>query len=150
MRVKFTTKERAERDVVAARPKLMSNLAHTAPKTCEHCGALFVRARFNGRLEDRSAFEKRRFCSRPCFLAAGAHRNYKRPDAPPRALLKDSCEACGFARDLCAYRVDEDPANPDPANLQTLCRHCHSFWHRLRERLGLSVIGRMPALFPRR
>lgn len=42
-------------------------------RTCEQCGRAFVRRRFKGnRLEDRTIYHRRRFCSRHCAMV---HRN---------------------------------------------------------------------------
>ena len=57
-----------------------------------------------------------------------------------------ACEACGWAKSLHVHHCDGDPQNNDPANLQTLCTHCHNFWHAMLARLGRPIAGRMPAL----
>lgn len=117
-------------------------------KHCDFCGKLLARKSFNGRLEDMGAFRLRRFCNRICgnsrkvvtmgalYYRAAKHR-------------KKQCEACGFTRKLHAHHVDGDETNNSPENIQTLCTHCHNFWHALLSRRGLPIGGRMPVLLSR-
>jgi len=48
-----------------------------------------------------------------------------------------SCERCGSASHLIVHHRDEDIANNDLANLETLCRRCHQMTHRCWENLPL-------------
>lgn len=106
------------------------------------------RKSFSGRLEDYGAFSRRRHCSLSCANS--------RPEVKTGTLLyrarqhrKSYCEACGYTRFLHAHHVDQNQANNDPKNIQTLCKHCHNFWHTTAKRLGLEVAGRMVFLgFP--
>lgn len=47
-----------------------------------------------------------------------------------RQYKKDRCEACGFipihTGQLDVDHIDNNHKNNDPANLQTLCKNCHS------------------------
>ncbi len=114
-------------------------------KHCETCGTAFVRKMTGGRLEDRSVFLRRRFCSLSCAntrgeLTKGSHHWRAR-----RHRLT-ACEACGERRALHVHHCDQDETNNEPANLQTLCKWCHNFWHATQKRLGLPIAGRMPGL----
>ena len=103
------------------------------------------RKRFNGRLEDLSVFMKRRFCSLSC---ANTRTDLTKHGYSWRARkhLKKKCEACGYARALQAHHIDQDKAHNEPENIQTLCKHCHDFWHTTAKRIGRTVAGRMPRL----
>jgi hypothetical protein len=114
-------------------------------KFCECCGSVMQRKRFNGRLEDLSAFTKRRFCSLSC---ANTRTDLTKHGYSWRARkhLKKKCEACGYARALQAHHIDQDKTHNEPENIQTLCKHCHDFWHTTAKRIGKMVAGRMPRL----
>lgn len=115
-------------------------------KSCVACGAMFNRRPMpNGRLEDAGIFERRKCCSLSCANS--------RQEVTHSAMLwrarkfrKDACEACGFTKRLHVHHCDQNPANNDPNNLQTLCQHCHDFWHTTAKRLGRQVASRMPCL----
>jgi hypothetical protein len=114
-------------------------------KPCATCGTPLFRRRFGGRLEDLSAFNKRRFCSLSCAntrLELTKHGYSWRA----RKHLRISCEACGSALSLEAHHVDQDRTNNQPENVQTLCSPCHDFWHATAKRIGRSIAGRMPLL----
>src|SRR5579872_3745767 len=95
------------------------------PKVCRWCKHPMERKRFNGRLEDRNVFLRRRFCSHACFGLAS------RVPSPTisairsrvhRLKLKGSiCEICGDPDKLGVHHKDENPANNEPTNIQTLC-----------------------------
>lgn len=115
-------------------------------KPCKVCGAMFNRKQMpNGRLEDAVIFQRRECCSLSCANT--------RQEVTHGALLwrarkhrKDACEACGFTKRLHVHHCDQNPANNDPSNLQTLCQHCHDFWHTTAKRLGRPAALRMPSL----
>jgi len=111
-------------------------------KPCAACGTAISRRRFGGRLEDLTAFRRRRFCSLSC---ANTRRTLTKHGYSWRARkhLKSSCEACGSASDLQAHHVDLDRSNNEPGNIQTLCKPCHDFWHATAKRLGRSGAGKM-------
>ena len=73
-------------------------------------------------------FMKRRFCSLSC---ANTRTDLTKHGYSWRARkhLKKKCEACGYARALQAHHIDQDKAHNEPENIQTLCKHCHDFWH---------------------
>ena len=56
------------------------------------------------------------------------------------------CESCGLTRRLHVHHIDGDFTNESLSNLQTLCTHCHNFWHALLERHGLKPAEPMPSL----
>lgn len=119
----------------------------TPEKRCLMCGVRFGRKRFNGRLEDLSAFMKRGFCSLSCSNSrskGGLSR--KAFHFRARKFRKLACEACSGTTRLHVHHVDEDWTNNDPPNLQTLCVFCHQFWHATHRRLGLKPSQRMPRL----
>jgi hypothetical protein len=102
-------------------------------KFCENCGALVTRKRFNGRLEDRGVFLRRRFCGRSCGnskaeVTKGAHHWRARRHRTP------ACEDCATTSDLHVHHVDRNHANNDPANLRTLCSSCHLRLHWREDR----------------
>lgn len=123
---------------------------HPVPeKFCEHCGDPLVRKRMNGRLEDRGVFLRRRFCSHSCH----ASWQHEQPASSPQASRKraqsttgERCDSCGYSHDLTVHHVDGDPLNNEQSNLQTLCRHCHNFWHAMLNRTGRLPSGPMPRL----
>jgi len=90
-------------------------------------------------------FAIRKYCSLSCANSTGAA---AKPTFHFRARksLKPQCEACGIRRHPHAHHVDGDISNNDPSNIQTLCTHCHGFWHNMLKRCGLPVAHRMPRL----
>ena len=100
-------------------------------KSCESCGSPLDRKRYNGRLEDRAVYQRRRFCDLTCNGLA------QRKDAPTLAALRKRseafrgpvCERCKTTEALQVHHVDSNPANDDPKNLMTLCAPCHTRWH---------------------
>ncbi|HKS67551.1 MAG TPA: HNH endonuclease [Candidatus Acidoferrales bacterium] len=115
-------------------------------KICKTCGAAFNRRMMpNGRLQDVKLFLAQEHCSRTC----GNSRKELKPKSylwRARKHRKDACEACGYTKRLTVHHCDQDQTNNDPANLQTLCSHCHDFWHATAKRLGKTVAGRMVCL----
>ena len=63
-----------------------------------------------------------------------------------RKHLKPKCEACGHPYRLQAHHINQDIRDNRPENIQTLCKHCHDFWHTTAKRRGKTVAGRMPCL----
>ena len=59
----------------------------------------------------------------------------------------ERCEACGTDSNLQAHHVNGDPMDNTPSNVQTLCQHCHAFWHSALRRAGLLPKEPMPPLF---
>lgn len=115
-------------------------------KTCETCGTAFNRRRMpSGRLQDAKLYQAQRHCS----LACGNTKKTLKPQSylwRARKFRKSACEACGYTKRLAVHHCDQNQTNNDPSNLQTLCSHCHDYWHTTAKRLGKAVAGRMPCL----
>lgn len=102
-------------------------------KHCETCGVPMSRKRFNGRLEDRGVFLRRRFCS----LSCGNTKQTVTKDAlhwRARKHKAQACSECGAIADLHVHHKDRNPANNEPANLMTLCASCHLRLHWREDR----------------
>ena len=112
-------------------------------KSCENCNITLQRKRFNGRLEDLTAFRRRRFCSLSCANTR-PEVGYDGNSWRARQHLKESCERCGATMNLHAHHCDEDRRNNISENIQTLCGNCHNWWHHEAKRRGLTPSGRAP------
>jgi hypothetical protein len=93
-------------------------------------------------LEDLTVYRKRKFCSLSCANTRDVLTKHGY-SWRARKHLKGACESCGETRSLQAHHVDQDIANNEPENIQTLCRWCHGFLHATAIRLGRSTAGRM-------
>jgi hypothetical protein len=115
-------------------------------KYCQHCGMQYTRKFFKKRLEDRDVFLRRKYCSLAC--ANSKKGAITRDGYSKRAIkhLKRHCEACGHNRSLCAHHIDQDIENNKEENIQTLCMHCHNFWHTTAKRCGANIAGKMNVL----
>jgi len=98
-------------------------------KTCETCGMVMERKRFNGRLEDRSRFLARRYCSLECSAIAQQTETDAALSNRAKKYRKDRCEECGTTETLQVHHINEDRTDNHPSNLMTLCRSCHTKWH---------------------
>lgn len=110
-------------------------IAKTLIKHCEQCSALMTRVRFNGRLEDFSVFQRRKFCNQDCMAKAMLKADPKRQAYAVRArkaALKSACEACGTTSKLAIHHEDRNWRNNKPENLKTLCGSCHTSLHHSR------------------
>jgi hypothetical protein len=117
-------------------------------KNCATCGAAMERNRYNGQLEDLGVFKRRKYCSLRCANTRVTEGLTKHGYSwRARKHLKDHCEACGYRKTLHAHHVDQNQANNEPENIQTLCKHCHDFWHTAQKRTERKVAGRMPPLY---
>ncbi len=119
-------------------------------KPCLWCGVSMTRKRFNGALECKSNFARRKFCSISCSVS----HQHATPAPSPAAsrkraqLLKEPwCDACGTTSNLDAHHIDQNPMNNAPENIQTLCGRCHGFWHGALKRAQEPPGKRMPRLF---
>jgi hypothetical protein len=127
----------------------LNQQAKDGDRTCRHCGKTMFRKRFGARLEDRSVYRNRIFCGREC-MALGMVKPGPKPGTlhwRARRFRDKACEACGSVKALHVHHVDQNPANNDPANLQTLCAICHDFWHAAAKRTDRQIAGRMPTLW---
>lgn len=102
-------------------------------KYCQTCGARMERKRYNGRLEDRGVFLRRRYCCRSC---ANTKESVTKDALHWRARKhrKPNCETCQTENDLHVHHIDRNPANNDPMNLMTLCSSCHLKLHWQEDR----------------
>ena len=112
----------------------------TPEKFCKTCGTLLERQRFNGRLEDLSAFRKRVYCDQECMaedyegtIKVMNDKNSRRQSAKVR---QECCELCGQMAHHVHHR-DENPQNNNPVNLQSLCASCHKREHLLMDAIRL-------------
>lgn len=114
-------------------------------KYCKCCGKEMSRKRYNNRLEDLSIFLRRQFCSLSC---ANTRTDLTKHGFSFRArkFLKKKCEACGYNKKLQAHHIDQDIKNNLESNIQTLCKHCHDFWHTTAKRRGRTIAGKMASL----
>ena len=113
----------------------------TPEKHCAYCGEKLERKRFGGnRLEDFSAFTRRKYCNQECmgngFLRIG-HTTQNIDDAHStsrhinkRILKSNRCAECGTDKDLQVHHIDGDYNNNTVENLIVLCRSCHMKRHR--------------------
>jgi len=103
----------------------------TPDKMCPTCGKKMERRRFNGRLEDLGAFNRRIYCDRAC-MAAGMMKDSPTSSALLKRATKhrgEKCEECGTTENLGIHHIDSNQANNNPSNLMTLCGSCHTSWH---------------------
>lgn len=109
--------------------------AKTDPiRHCPICGSLMERKRFNGRLEDRTRFLKRKTCSQTCgnsrdMVQANTHRWRAR-----QIHKRIQCERCSATSGLHVHHKDRDVSNNAPTNLVTLCATCHLQLHWQEDR----------------
>lgn len=123
-------------------------LKETPARPCERCGKLFYRGkRPSGRWQSVPEFRQQKYCSLICANSTGALTEAGKL-ARAKKHRKAMCEACGHMAKLHSHHVDGDQGNNLPENIQTLCAHCHGFWHNMLERRGLPIGGRMPRLIP--
>lgn len=115
-------------------------------KYCEHCGILLQRKVFSGVLESMNTFLRRRYCSLTCANSKRGPLTKHGYSWRARKFLKKACESCGATTSLIAHHVDQDKSHNTQANIQTLCKFCHDFWHATQKRRGWPTAGRMPAL----
>ena len=117
-------------------------------KICKNCGKEFNRKVMpNGRLQDVKLFQAQEHCSLACGNTRETSTLTKHGYSfRARKHLKTLCEACGSKKHLHAHHIDQNKENNELENIQTLCKHCHNFWHSTQKRLGLEIAGRMPFL----
>ena len=120
-----------------------------ADRYCEYCGAKLERKRFNGRLEDFTVFNNRKYCNRECmrkgFLKIGENnQSYSNAHTTARKineliLHKDFCEICGSVKNLDIHHIDGNWQNNNLDNLMCLCRSCHTKYELNKDRCGLRI-----------
>lgn len=121
-------------------------------KYCQYCGKQLERKRYNGVLEDFTAFKKRKYCSRECmrkaFLKTGEN-NQTWSNAHTTArkinkliLHKDKCEQCGSTKNLDIHHKDGNWKNNNLDNLICLCRSCHIKYERNKTAKVCKICGK--------
>ena len=110
-------------------------------KYCEYCGKRMHRVRFeSGRLEDLTAFIRRKYCCRECmkkaFVKVGdKEQGYSAAHHSARKLAylilnrECCCERCGSKKNIDVHHKDRNRNNNTPNNLELLCRSCHMKEH---------------------
>lgn len=119
--------------------------AQTKPdpeKYCTYCGKRMKRVRFkSGRLEDLSAFQRRKYCCWDCFSNAQIKSGYNEQDYRPAhqsafrlaykvLKLEKRCQICGAENNIDVHHKDGNYKNNSLDNLMILCRKCHIKIHR--------------------
>jgi hypothetical protein len=90
-----------------------------------------MRKTYNGVLESRNIFRRRKYCDQTCMAHAQMHKSPSRRAVQKRVrkFLGQSCEGCGTTQRLSIHHRDRNWRNNDPANLATLCMSCHTKLH---------------------
>jgi len=104
---------------------------------CKNCGVLLERKRFNGRLEDYTAFLKRNSCSRSCGNSREEPQDRTTFLVRARHFRGKLCEICGSLENLDSHHLDGDIRNNSKENIQTLCHRCHMKLHWKLRRHGI-------------
>ena len=119
----------------------MGRKAKEAPlQYCKYCGKKLERQRFSsGRLEDLSAFSRRKYCNRSCMRKdwlkiENGNQTYRNAHATAQKanelfLHKNRCEICGAEGKLDVHHIDGSYRNNELNNLMVLCRSCHMKQH---------------------
>jgi hypothetical protein len=115
-------------------------------KNCKHCRIPLKRRRYGKRLEDMGAFLRREYCSLTCANSKPEPLTKHGYSYHARKHLKEQCEACGTMSSLHAHHINQIKSDNSPNNIQTLCKHCHDYWHSTQRRLGWPIAGSMPSL----
>jgi hypothetical protein len=122
----------------------------TPAKCCEMCGANMVRSlNASGRLEDRGAFLRRRFCSLSCANSQRKGGDSRKAwHAQARKHRGHRCEACHHiptnSQHLHVHHINGDWRDNRKENLQTLCARCHKSWHMFLAHEGLAPTQPVP------
>ena len=110
---------------------------------CESCGSLLVRKP----KESSRAWKMRKYCDKTCANAKKHPEGWAKEHAEAQQFKGKSCEACGLKKNLHVHHCDGIPSHNTADNCQTLCTHCHGFWHKTANRVGRKPEGRMPELW---
>lgn len=116
----------------------------TPLKFCRFCGAQMERKRQpHGGIETLSSFNRKVFCSLPCFGAAQAKVPSTLEEAYTRArqlCRRVSCNRCGSLERLQVHHQDRNPFNNQANNLEVLCVPCHVKEHLKPTRMSTCAI----------
>lgn len=113
----------------------------TPEKYCAYCGKKLERHRYNGRLEDLSAFKRRKYCNQDCMRKAfvkkdAAEQGNGEAHASARKIAylieerEKVCEMCGSTKNVDIHHKDHNYNNNSSDNLMLVCRSCHMKLHR--------------------
>lgn len=113
----------------------------TPEKYCAYCGKKMERRIYKSKLEDLSAFKRRKYCCWDCmrksFVKKDASlQNNREAHASARKLVylingrEKVCEMCGSYRNVDVHHKDHNFHNNAPENLVLVCRSCHMKLHR--------------------
>ena len=130
----------------------MPKIAIDPMQYCEFCKKRMSRKRYNGRMEDLTAFKCRKFCDRMCMAKSMIRLEVTLAGLRSRAkkFRGKKCESCAATEKLQIHHLDGNPANNAWANLMTLCPVCHTKWHwangkKARKRQGKCSVCELPA-----
>ena len=100
-------------------------------KSCAFCGEQLTRKNYNGTLEDRAVFMRRKYCNQVCMAKSMIQQDANLVTLRKRAVKfrGKTCEGCGTKTNLDIHHLDSNPANNSLDNLMTLCSSCHAKWH---------------------
>lgn len=120
-------------------------------KYCKYCNKKLERKRYNGVLEDFTAFTKRKYCNRECmkkdYLKVGNfNQTYSNAHTTARKineliLHKNICEICGSKNNLDIHHKDGNWQNNSLDNLMCLCRSCHTKLERNKTKRICIICG---------
>ena len=111
-------------------------------KYCEFCGGRMSRQRFaSGRLEDLTAFVRRKYCCKECAdkgkVKIGDNNQLYAPAHHSARMIKYllegreyKCERCGATQNIDVHHKDGNHTNNAPENLMLLCRSCQMKEHK--------------------
>lgn len=113
----------------------------TPVKYCAYCGAKLERKIYNGRREDLTAFNRRKYCGFECMKRAfvkkdATNQNWGESHHSARKivyLIEDRekvCEICGSTKNVDIHHKDGNHHNNESDNLMLVCRSCHMKLHR--------------------
>ena len=114
-------------------------------KYCAYCGKEMHRVRFESvRLEDLSAFSRRKYCNRECmrkaFVKVGqSKQTYRCAHLSAYRLAYEilgkekRCEICGSKRNIDVHHKDKNYRNNTAENIMIVCRSCHMKLHRNKD-----------------
>lgn len=109
------------------------------PRPCSWCQKPLERKRYNGRLEDRSVFLRRKYCDQRCMARAFDERPVKETPTTGtahwhsrKAIPKGPCQECGAANATDVHHRNRNWRDNRLENLIRLCRSCHQLAHSTR------------------